>query len=328
MVAAPPPGKKLVDVLREALRAGHYSARTEEAYVMWVRRFVRYRGVGSWAELQQVDAAQVSEYLSYLASEEHVSASTQNQALGALRFLFHRILGRSEVETEQFVQARRPQRLPVVLSLGEVSALLGHMQGTPRLMASLLYGAGLRLMECVRLRLGDLDLQRGELVVRRGKGQKDRVAPLPHRLRPELERQIAAVRCQHASDLAAGAGWVELPDALDRKFPNAGRELPWQWLFPATRPYRDPVTGQVRRHHLHETVLQKAVHAAAQEAGLTKRVHCHALRHSFATHLLEQGMDIRTIQELLGHASVSTTMIYTHVLNRGAFGVPSPFDRL
>jgi integron integrase len=208
----------------------------------------------------------------------------------------------------------------------EVAAVLGRLEGAPALMAALLYGAGLRLLECAHLRTKDLDFERQELVVRDGKGRKDRITMVPRSLVAPLQEHLARVRAQHVTDLATGAGWVELPDALDRKFPNAGREWPWQWVFPATRTYRDPVSGQVRPHHLHETVLQRAVHEAARAAGLAKRVSCHTLRHSFATALLEGGYDIRTIQELLGHRDVSTTMIYTHVLNRGGLGVRSPLD--
>ena len=228
----------------------------------------------------------------------------------------------------RLVRARRPARLPVVLTVDEVRRLLAELSGTEWLMASLLYGAGLRLLECAELRVKDVDLAKRELRVRDGKGRKDRVTVIPARLVEPLALQIASARRTHESDLAVGAGTVWLPDALDRKFPNAGREFAWQWLFPATRRYRDARTGQSRRHHLHESVLQRAVKAAAERAALTKRASCHTLRHSFATHLLEAGYDIRTIQELLGHRDVSTTMIYTHVLNKGGLGVRSPFDEL
>jgi integron integrase len=226
------------------------------------------------------------------------------------------------------VRAKRPDRLPVVLTRDEVRAVLQRLDGVPRLMACLLYGAGLRLLECCRLRVQDVDFAASQLVVRGGKGDKDRVTMLPAMAKADLTAHLDAARAQHQHDLAAGAGWVELPTALHRKYPNAGREWAWQWVFPATRTYRDRVTGQVRRHHLHETVLQRAVKTAVRQAGIAKRGSPHTLRHSFATHLLEDGHDIRTVQELLGHRDVSTTMIYTHVLNRGPAGVRSPADRM
>ena len=257
-----------------------------------------------------------------------MSASTQNQALAALLFLYVHVLEQPPGAFAAFVRAKRPQRVPVVLTFAEVSALLGEMSGVPALMAALLYGSGLRLLECAHLRVKDVDLERRELVVRDGKGRKDRVTMLPQKLVEQLRQQLARAREQHEADVEAGAGWVEMPDALDQKLPNAGREWPWQWVFPATRTYQDPVSGRTRRHFLHETVLQRAVRAAALAARLSKRVGCHTLRHSFATHLLEAGYDIRTIQEPLGHRDVSTTMIYTHVLNRGGRGVTSPLDGL
>ncbi len=243
-------------------------------------------------------------------------------------FLYNDVLAISLEKQAPLVRAKRPERIPVVLTPSEVSALLGRLDGTAYLMASLLYGAGLRLLECARLRVKDLDLERREIRVRDGKGRKDRLAPLPIALIGQLQVHIAAVRKQHESDLRAGAGHVEIPDALRSKYPNASRDWPWQWLFPATRIYHHQETNERRRHHLHETVLQRAVRQAALSAQLSKRVSCHTLRHSFATHLLEAGYDIRTIQELLGHRDVATTMIYTHVLNRGALGGQSPLDAL
>ena len=272
--------------------------------------------------------AEVTAFLSSLAVRGRVSASTQNQALSALTFLYSRVLGLDLDWLDGLVRARRPARIPVVLTRDEVRQLLAQLHGTEWLVASLLYGAGLRLLECLTLRFKDLDLGSRELRVRDGKGRKDRVTVVPARLVEPLAAQLVESRAQHHADLANGAGWVALPDALDRKYPHAGRELAWQWVFPATRTYVDAGTGQRRRHHLHETVLQRAVKHAVARAGLTKSASCHTLRHSFATHLLQSGYDIRTIQELLGHRDVSTTMIYTHVLNAGGRGVRSPLDEL
>jgi len=256
-----------------------------------------------------------------------VSASTQNQALAALLFLYGEVLGIPMAAPADHLHAKRPVRLPSVLTQEEVARVLDGMDGVPRLMAGLLYGSGLRLMECCQLRVKDVDLARGELTVREGKGQKDRVTMLPQTVVPALKAQLARVRAQHARDVAAGGGHVALPGALRAKLGDAAaRSWPWQWVFPATRPYRDGATGELRRHHLHETVLQRAVTAAARAAAVPKRVTCHTFRHSFATHLLEAGYDIRTVQELLGHGDVRTTMIYTHVLNRGGLGVRSPLD--
>jgi integron integrase len=242
------------------------------------------------------------------------------------RLLYVQVLAIPLAGLGEFTRAKRPQRVPSVLAQTEVATVLEQMIGVPALMASLLYGAGLRLLECARLRTKDLSFERLEIVVRDGKGRRDRITMLPQRMVDPLRRHLEGVRELHARDVAAGAGWVELPDALDRKYPNAAREWPWQWVFPATRTYVDAATGRVRRHHLHETALQRAVREAVLAAGLSQRASCHTLRHSFATHLLEGGYDIRTIQELLGHQDVSTTMIYTHVLNRGGLGVRSPLD--
>jgi integron integrase len=261
-----------------------------------------------------------------LAVDSHVSASTQNQALAALTFLYKHVLRKPLDGDDDIIHAKRPRRLPVVLTQGEVRLLLAALPGTWRLMASLLYGGGLRLMECLRLRVKDIELASGQLYVRHGKGAKDRATLLPQSLREPLREHLVRVAGLHATDVAAGAGFVELPGALHLKYPNAPREWPWQWVFPATRMYVDPETNQRRRHHVHETALQRAVHTGVKEAGLTKAVGCHTLRHSFATHLLEAGYDIRTIQKLLGHVDVRTTMIYTHVVNRGPLGVKSPLD--
>ncbi len=314
---------RLLDRVRAAIRLRHYSRRTEKAYVGWIRRFILFHGK---RHPDGMAADEITRFLSHLAVEGKVSASTQNQALSALLFLYRDVLGRELAWMDEIVRARRPARLPVVLARGEVAALLRELQGVERLMASLLYGAGLRLLECCRLRVKDIEFSRGELLVRDGKGGKDRVTLLPSGLREPLQTHLAGVSDQHGHDLERGLGSVELPEALDRKYPRAAFEWGWQWVFPATRFYLDPASGRRRRHHLHETVLQRAVREAARRARIPRPVSCHALRHSFATHLLEDGYDIRTIQELLGRRDVSTTMIYTHVLNRGGRGVRSPLD--
>lgn len=316
-------GPRLLDRVRAGIRARHYSRRTERAYVAWIRKFVLFHGKRHPTELGEQE---ISAFLTHLAVSAKVSASTQNQALSALLFLYRDVLARDLEWLDGVVRAKRPVRLPVVLSRAEAAALLGHLHGVPRLMASLLYGSGLRLLECCRLRVKDVDFDRREITVRDGKGRKDRVTMLPAGLAAPLAAQIERVRRQHAEDLRAGAGSVELPGALDRKYPRAAWEVGWQWVFPATRFYRHAETGRRRRHHLHESVLQRAVRQAALRAGIAKPATCHTLRHSFATHLLEAGYDIRTIQELLGHREVSTTMIYAHVLNRGGRGVRSPLD--
>jgi integron integrase len=274
----------------------------------------------------EMGEAEITAFLTHLAVRARVSASTQNQALSAILFLYRDVLRRDLEWLDSVVRAKRPARLPVVLSRQEVGALLGEMRGTPWLMASLLYGSGLRLLECCTLRVKDVDFHRGEITVRDGKGQKDRVTLLPERLQAPLATHVERVRRLHEDDLRAGLGSVELPAALERKYPRAPWDWGWQWIFPATRFYRDPATGRKRRHHLHESVLQRAVREATLRTRIAKPATCHSLRHSFATHLLESGYDIRTIQDLLGHRDVSTTMIYTHVLNRGGRGVRSPLD--
>ena len=291
----------------------------------WIRRYIVFHGKRHPAEM---GAVEVTQFLSSLAQQDHVAASTQNQALSALLFLYRQVLQVEMPWLDNVVRAKRSERLPVVLTREEVRAVIRELQGPPRLMAILLYGAGLRLLECARLRVKDVDFATNQIIVRAGKGDRDRVTMLPAVVKPDLVRHVEMVRRQHEADLRHGAGWVELPWALARKYPNAGREWAWQWVFPATRIYVDRETGQRRRHHLHESVLQRAVKEAVRRAGIAKRATCHTFRHSFATHLLEDNHDIRTVQELLGHRDVSTTMIYTHVLNRGPGGVRSPADRM
>ncbi len=319
----PPAGPpRLLDRVRCAIRTRHYSHRTEEAYAFWIRRFLAFHGM---RHPDQLGSSDVASFLAHLATRRRVSASTQNQAFSALLFLYRDVLHRELTGLESVPRAKRPERVPLVLSREEVGQILTQLHGSLRLMAALLYGSGLRLLECARLRIKDVDFDRSELTVRDGKGQKDRVTLLPAGLAQPLRRQIERVRRLHAQDVLASVS-VELPNALALKYPNASREWAWRWVFPALRTYRDPRSGERRRHHLHETVLQRAFHNAVRAAGLAKPASCHTLRHSFATHLLEAGYDIRTIQELLGHADVNTTMIYTHVLNRGGRGVLSPLD--
>jgi len=324
--AAPEAGSpKLLVQLRRALRLRHYSRRTEQAYVHWVRRFVVFSRMRHPAELGD---AEISAFLTDLAVRRRVSASTQNQALGALLFLYRDVLGRRVAWLDGMVHAKRGGRLPVVLTADEVCAILKHLEGECWLVAVLLYGAGLRLMEALQLRVKDLDFERHEIRLRAGKGGKDRVTVLPAVVCKALQAHLEVVRRQHERDLKGGGGNVALPGALDRKLPGAARDWVWQWVFPATRLYVNPETKEVGRHHLHETVVQRAFHAALSASGVPKRATCHTLRHSFATQLLESGADIRTVQELLGHKDVRTTMIYTHVLNRGGLGVRSPADLL
>ncbi len=312
-----------MDRVHEVLRTLRYSPRTRAVYASWVRRFV----IESRTTLDGLNASHVEAFLGRLAAAG-VAPATHNQALAALLFLFSHVLCRPLERHVNVARATPPLRIPVVLTPTEVAQVFEHLEGQPRLMTALLYGSGLRLLECCTLRIKDVDLERREIRVRDGKGRKDRVTTLPERLIEPLREHIEDVRLMHQADLAAGAGWVAVPDALSRKYPNAGREWPWQWVFPATRHYTEPASRQQRRHHFHQTALQRAVRVASLRAGISKRVSPHAFRHSFATHLLEAGYDIRTIQELLGHQDVSTTMIYTHVLNRGGLGVRSPLDTL
>ena len=301
----------------------HYSPNTEDAYVGWVRRYVEFHRMRNPDEMGEEE---IAAFLSHLATAGRVSASTQNQALGALLFLYKSVLGRRLGGLGEVVRAKHVVRIPVVLTPEEVKAILDRLAGESRLVASLQYGGGLRLSEALSLRVKDLDFGRGEIRVRRAKGGKDRVTVLPRMLMAPLQAHLGVVRRLHQRDLSDGAGSVALPDALDRKLPRAPWDWVWQWVFPAKRSYRVAGTGVRRRHHLDPSVVQRAFHAALQEAAVAKRATCHTLRHSFATHLLERGADIRTVQELLGHRDVRTTMIYTHVLNRGGISVKSPAD--
>ena len=316
---------RLLDQLREQIRVRHYSIRTEDVYVKWVRDYVRFHGLRHPAEM---GAAEVEQFLSHLAVRRQVSASTQNQALSALLFLYKHVLRIELPWLDDVVRAKRPERLPVVLTREETQRLLALLEGEVALVAGLLYGAGLRLMEAVRLRVKDVDFARREILVRDGKGMKDRVTLLPQAVVAPLQLHLEQVAALHRSDLAAGFGEVYLPFALARKYPRAAAEWGWQYVFPAARLSVDPRSAVRRRHHLDEKKVQRAFKLAVRQAGLIKPVTPHTLRHCFATHLLESGQDIRTVQELLGHADVKTTQIYTHVLNRGGLGVLSPLDRI
>ncbi len=330
-MATPPPSSapqsnpRLLASLRSKLRLGYYSERTEQAYVGWVRRFVRFHALRHPRDLDERD---VAAFLRVLVEEQRVAASTQAQALAALLFLYREVLGRPLRVWAVVPRGHRPLRIPVVLDREEVGRVLTQLKGVYHLVGLLLYGSGLRLLECLTLRVKDVDLGRREIRVRRGKGQKDRVTLLPEVAAGLLEAHLARVSVLHQGDLRAGGGAVTLPGALGRKYPGAARGWSWQWLFPATRLYRDRGTGERHRHHLHPSAVQRAMAVAVRVAGLSKRASCHTLRHSFATHLLEAGYDIRTVQELLGHRDLSTTMIYTHVLLKGGRGVRSPADQL
>jgi integron integrase len=293
--------------------------------VGWIKRFILFHGK---RHPRDMGGQEVQQFLSHLAVAGHVAASTQSQALSAVLFLYQQVLKQDIGWLDDVVRAKQPQRVPVVLTQDEVKAVLAHLSGTTWIMATLLYGAGLRLLECLRLRVKDVDFTYNQIVVRDGKGRKDRVTMLPQQVKAPLRRHLHDVQQLHVQDVQAGAGHVYLPYALERKYPNASREWIWQYVFPAARPSRDPRTGIIRRHHIHKLVLQRAVHAAVRKANIPKPASAHTLRHSFATHLLEAGYDIRTVQELLGHKDVSTTMIYTHVLHRGGHGVKSPADLL
>lgn len=316
---------RLLDQVRDQIRLKHYSIRTERVYCEWIKRYVRFH---NYRHPMEMGASELEAFLSDLAVRRDVSASTQNQALAALLFLYKQVLKQDLPWLGEVVRAKKPARLPVVLSISEVQQMLGHLDGEVGLIARLLYGGGLRLMEGVRLRVKDVDFSRNEIVIRDGKGQKDRVTVMPASLVAPLRQHIARVRSLHQLELAEGRGDVYLPDALARKYPDAPWEWAWQYVFPAPGLSVDPRSGSVRRHHLDEKRVQRAFKRAVKESGLAKLATPHTLRHSFATHLLESGQDIRTVQELLGHADVKTTMIYTHVLNRGGLAVLSPLDRI
>ncbi len=315
--------KKLLDQVRDAVRLKHYSDRTEESYVNWIRRYILFHNK---RHPNEMGSAEITAFLNHLATEERVAASTQNQALSALLFLYRDVLKKELNAPIDALRARKPKHLPTVLTKEEVQKVIGLMSGTQQLMAKLLYGSGLRLSECAQLRVKDLDFAQRQVIVHDGKGMQDRVTMLPESLVKPLQEHLQRVKRLHEADLAQGHGSVELSYALQRKYPNADKEWIWQFVFPSARLAKDPKTGIVRRWYTSDTTLQKAVQKAAQMAGINKPVSCHTFRHSFATHLLQNGYDIRTVQELLGHKDVKTTMIYTHVLNRGGLGVRSPLD--
>ena len=315
--------KKITERVREKIRFLHYSIRTEQAYISWIVKFIRFHNL---QHPDKMDASHVQAFLNYLANYNHVAASTQNQALNAINFLYKEVLGKSFGEMQQVQWAKKSRRLPVVLSSSEIERLFSHLKGIHLLMAKLLYGSGLRLMECIRLRIKDVDFSLNQLIIRCGKGNHDRITILPDHIKKSLAIQIRKVKSQHQQDLQDGFGTVFLPFALANKYPHAAKEFGWQYLFPAVRISLDPRTGLKQRHHYPESILQKRIRLAVRCAGILKPATCHSLRHSFATHLLENGYDIRTVQELLGHKDVRTTMIYTHVLNKGGLAVRSPLD--
>lgn len=323
--AVPTQRPKLLDALRAQLRVMHYAIRTEDAYVDWVRRFILFHDK---RHPKDMGPTEVASFLSHLAVTRHVSASTQNQAKAAVLFLYRHVLGIELPWLDDVVIAKVPQRLPVVLTSREVRSLLQELNGTTALLASLLYGTGMRLMEGLRLRVKDIDFERREIIIREGKGNKDRVTVLPENLIEPLRQRLQKTQQLHQADLDAGYGNVYLPQALQVKYAQAGRSWGWQYVFPSQMLSVDPRSGEIRRHHLAEQSVQRAVSGAAKRAGIAKPCSPHVLRHSFATHMLQAGYDIRTVQELLGHANVATTQIYTHVLNKGGRGVLSPFDQL
>ena len=315
---------KLLDQVRSLIRLKHYSIRTEQAYLHWIRQFILFHNKRHPSEMAEPE---ITAFLSYLATAKNVSASTQNQALSAILFLYREVLDRPLDRLDHIHRAKKSQRLPLVFTKDEAQAVLAQLDGTLWLMASLLYGSGLRLMECLRLRVKDVDFDYNQITVRDGKGGKDRVTVLPLAIKPVLQRHLARVKALHTRDLEDGFGRVYLPNALARKYQQADREWCWQYVFPSAKRSVDPRAGEVRRHHANEKSLQRAIGEAVRRAGIAKPATCHTFRHSFATHLIEDGYDIRTVQELLGHSDVRTTMIYIHVLNRGGRAVKSPVDR-
>ncbi|MCP4290604.1 MAG: integron integrase [bacterium] len=319
------PKSKLLTRVRAVIKLKHYSKATEKAYVSWIKQYIIFNNTN---HPSMMGKKEVESFLTHLAVTRHVAPSTQNQALAAILFLYRDVLRYTLPWLDNVTRAKPKVNIPVVLSQNEVMLVLGNLSGVQKIMAQLLYGAGLRLMECCKLRIKDLDFHRGQFCVRRGKGGKDRFAILPQGVKEDLMKQVEQARIMHKKDLIRGAGWVQLDKAFSKKYPNAGNSFQWQWVFPATRIHIDRESGHGWRHHLHQSVLQRAVKQAGRDAGITKRVSCHVLRHSFATHLLEAGHDIRTIQELLGHQDVRTTMKYTHVVENGTMGVRSPLDRL
>jgi len=316
---------KLLDRLRETLRTRHYSRRTEQTYSHWIKRFVYFHKMRHPEEMAE---SEINAFLTHLAVKERVSSSTQNQALSALLFLYRHVLNREIGELRDVIRARKPKRLPVVLTKDEVKTVIGNLKGDKWIMANLLYGAGLRLMECLRLRVQDIDFASNQITVRDGKGNKDRVTMLPNVLKQPLREHLKNVRKTHRQDLTEGYGRVYMPYALASKYPNAATEWGWQFVFPQDNRFINKTTGEQGRYHVHETTVQRTVKEAVRKTDITKRASSHTFRHSFATHLLADGYDIRTVQELLGHKDVKTTMIYTHVLNRGGKGVISPADNL
>jgi len=314
---------RLLDQVRHVIRKKHYSIRTEQAYTDWIKRFILFHGKKHPKDMGETE---ISQYISFLAVKKNVAASTQNQALNAIVFLYKQVLNRELGDFGNMQRAKRSKKLPVILTRDETDRVLTAMSGTNALMAKLLYGCGLRLMECLRLRVKDVEFDSNQVTVRDGKGHADRVTMLPRQLKPQLIEHLRRVRIIHEEDLKRDFGEVYLPYALSRKYPNAAREWYWQYVFPSKKISKDPRSGKCRRHHAYETALQRAVRKAARSAGILKPVSPHVLRHCFATHLIEAGYDIRTVQDLLGHKDVSTTMIYTHVLNKGGMGVKSPLD--
>jgi integron integrase len=325
MIASLPAANKpkLLDQVRDVIRRRHYSIRTEQVYIDWIKRFILYHNKRHPKEMAEEE---VAAFLTHLARDRNVAPSTQNQALSALLFLYKDVLKQEIGWLENVERAKKPSRLPVVLTRSEIKRVFAHLHGTPKLMAGLLYGSGLRLMECVRLRVKDIDFELAQITVRDAKGGKDRITMLPLNLAEPLQRHLLRIKAQHEQDLEDGFGRVHLPFAIGRKFPKAAREWAWQYVFPSSRLSIDPRSGKRQRHHMAEGILQSALKRSVGATGIVKRANCHSLRHSFATHLLTRGYDIRTVQELLGHKDVSTTMIYTHVLNKPGIGVRSPLD--